>query len=92
MNSAEKEQKYNGWSNHETWLASLWLGENETSYSVLVKAIKIAGESFDKANWLEARLRRQLDCEIETACLWQDILRLAFDRINWIEVIEKNLE
>lgn len=43
MNSTE--QKYNGWSNHETWLASLWLGENEHSYSLLTKAIKAPGEA-----------------------------------------------
>lgn len=90
MNSTE--QKYNGWSNHETWLASLWLCENEHSYSLLTKAIKAPGEAYDKARLLEACLRRQLDCEIETACLWQDLLRSAFDRISWIEVIEKNQE
>ena len=82
---------YNGWSNHETWLASLWLAENESSYGLLLRALKVSGEVYDKANWLESRLRLQLDQEIDVACLWQDLLRSAFDRISWSEVIEKNL-
>ena len=90
MNSTE--QKYNGWSNHETWLTSLWLGEKESSYDLLFRALKVSGEAYDKANWLESCLRRQLDQEIDVACLWQDLLRSAFDRISWLEVIEKNLE
>jgi hypothetical protein len=82
----------NGWSNRETWLASLWLNNEEYSYSVLSQALKHQGKNYEKAEWLEARLREQLDCEIEVPCLWQDLLRTAFDRISWIEVIECNLE
>ena len=90
MNSTE--QKYNCWSNHETWLASLWLGDKESSYDLLLQALKVSGETYDKANWLESCLRQQLDQEIDVACLWRDLLRSAFDRISWLEIIEKNLE
>lgn len=84
--------RYNGWSNRETWLGNLWLSSDEPSYSVLTEALRIKGEVFDKANWLEKHLRWQLEDEIEEASLWQDLLNLAFDRISWIEVIEKNLD
>ena len=83
---------YNGWSNRETWLGNLWLSSDESSYSVLTEALRIKGEVFDKANWLEKHLRWQLEDEINEASLWQDLLNLAFDRISWIEVIEKNLD
>jgi len=96
MNVAEATQtsttEYNGWSNRETWLANLWLNNDEYSYDVPMGALKIEGEVFDQADWLERQLRQQLDDEIDTACLWQDLLRCAFDRISWLEVIEKNLD
>ena len=82
----------NGWSNRETWLANLWLTNDEYSYSVLMQATERKGEPYEKAYWLEHRLRDQLDCELEVASLWQDLLRTAFDRINWVEVIESNTE
>jgi len=84
--------RYNGWSNRETWLGNLWLSSDKSSYSVLTEALRIKGEIFDKANWLEKHLRWQLEDEIDEASLWQDLLNLAFDRISWIEVIEKNLD
>lgn len=82
----------NGWSNRETWLASLWLNNDEYSYSILGQALKREGEPIEKAEWLERHLREQLDDELEVASLWQDLLRTAFDRINWVEVVESNLD
>ncbi|MEO6761574.1 MAG: hypothetical protein ABI220_04345 [Candidatus Saccharimonadales bacterium] len=84
--------EYNGWSNRETWLASLWLSNDESSYSTLTDALRVEGEVFDQADWLEQQLRQQLDCELDQASLWQDLLQTAFSRINWVEVIEKNLD
>jgi len=80
------------WSNYETKLGSLWLTNDQTNYPVLVEALNIKGETIDKANWLEKHLRWQLEDEIDEASLWQDLLNCAFDRISWVEVIEKNLE
>ena len=27
----EKEQRYNGWTNYETWAVALWLGDEQTT-------------------------------------------------------------
>ncbi|MEO6760795.1 MAG: hypothetical protein ABI220_00245 [Candidatus Saccharimonadales bacterium] len=81
---------YNGWSNRETWLVSLWLSNDETSYRVLLQAQRRSGEVSEQAEWLERQLRQQLDCELDQASLWQDLLQTAFSRINWVEVIEQN--
>lgn len=37
-------------------------------------------------------LRYELDDEIDEPCLSQDLLRAAFGRINWSEIIENNIE
>ncbi len=84
--------KYNGWSNRETWLANLWLNNDEPSYRVFAQALRIDADTSERAEWLEEQLRLQLDCEIDTPCLWQDLLRTSFGRISWLEVIEKNLD
>lgn len=83
---------YNGWSNRETWLANLWLTDNEDNYEVLESALRQQGEMYEKAEWLEERLHWQLDDVIDEPSLWQDWLCTAFQRVSWIEIIEKNID
>jgi len=95
MCEAQEQQTnttHKAWSNYETKLGSLWLTNDQANYQVLTEALNIKGEAIDKANWLEQHMRWQLEDEIDEASLWQDLLNCAFDRIDWVEVIEKNLE
>ena len=81
---------YNGWSNRETWLVSLWLNNDPASYDLLRSACKKAGNAFSKAEWLESELQDEMcDLELE-ASLWSDLLGTALARVNWLEVIENN--
>ena len=81
---------YNGWSNRETWLASLWLTNDQASYSLLLEAQRTGDSDFARADWLERELREQLAEEASDASMWSDLLSTAFHRINWVEVIENN--
>ena len=83
---------YNGWSNRETWLASLWLTNDQGSYNLLLEAIRAGDSDFARADWLESQLREQLAEEAGNASMWSDLLNTAFHRINWVEVIENNQE
>jgi hypothetical protein len=81
---------YNGWSNRETWLASLWLNNDEHSYQVLQKAISLDADDYEQAGWPQSRLHNQLVCEQGEASMWSDLLATAFHRIDWLEVISNN--
>jgi len=98
MNVAEMQSQtvateYNGWSNYETWLANLWLTNDESNYALLQEALsKDMWRTYEQAEWLEMMLRYELDDEIDEPCLWQDLLRCAFGQVNWSEIVEDNQE
>ena len=83
---------YNGWSNYETWLGHLWLTNDEYNYSILCEALKLESGVYKKAEWLKRSLSWQLEDIIDETSLWQDLLNQAFSRIDWIEIIQKNLD
>lgn len=87
-----KTAEYNGWSNRETWLAQLWLTNDEGSYRFLMEAIASQEEPWQSAEWLKMSLQEQLNDEINVPCLWQDLLQQAYDKIDWIEIVENNKE
>lgn len=83
----KKEQNYQGWSNHETQVAYLWLMNDDSSYQLLQEAYNHGDEDYENAEWLESVMNQQLEQEA-SAGMWGDLLRSAFNRVNWIELIE----
>ena len=60
---------YNGWSNRETWLVSLWLNNDPASYNLLQSASKQAGNAFSKSEWLESELQDKMcDLSLKQVC------------------------
>ena len=84
------EAKYNGWSNRETWLASLWLTNDPVSYLILIEALAIKGSDFEKAEWLQIQLQNEMYDLSLPASLWADLLGTSLARVNFREVIEQN--
>ena len=87
MNDLVALETYHGWSNRETWLASLWLNNDEGSYALLRETTR-SGDVFEQAEFLEELLREQLNDEASEPNMWCDLLNTAFSRINWLEVVE----
>lgn len=58
------EKRYEGWSNYETWAVSLWLDNDQQSYSYwreeTARHRREAGESFQvrEGLWMEAEAMR----------------------------------
>ncbi len=85
--------EYNGWSNRETWLANLWLNNDMSSYMLLRQAVSLEDSSlYERSQWLKDMLEEQLDDEIESPCLWRDLLQHAFRQVDWREIVENNRE
>ncbi len=82
---------YNGWTNHETWPANLWLTNDERSYNFLEGVCRRYDTNEDRASNLEYLLRDQMECEVEEPDMWAELLATAFNRVNWLEIIENNL-
>lgn len=87
--TATLNQTVQGWSNYETRAASLWIINDELNYQTLKLAYRQGSEYYDHAAWLEQELRQRLD-EERPEGMFGDLLRIAFDRISWIEIIENN--
>lgn len=83
---------YNGWSNRETWVANLWLTNDQEYYLLLKEAISMFNSALVSAEWLKEQIRDQLDDESAIASMWSDLLSTAFYRINWQEIIASNLD
>jgi hypothetical protein len=83
---------YNGFSNRETWLISLWLNNDQGNYELLSSVLRLNTTGFRKAEKLEALVSNQMyDLELE-ASLWCDLLGTALTRVDWREVIKSNQE
>ncbi len=83
---------YNGWSNRETWLASLWLNNDEYNYKLLTDILELNLSSSNKAKKLQELVEDQMyDLELG-ANLFRDLLATALSKVDWLEVIKSNLD
>ena len=83
-----KETTYFGWSNRETWLASLWLSNTLEFYEMMIGVVADDCCIQLQANRLKARLIEQVDELGIDAGFWRDLRRCDLDRVNWQEVVE----
>jgi hypothetical protein len=98
------DQRYNGWTNYETWNVSLWLDNDEGSYTYVreradeLKAEAVAARdenesvddpTYELAEWLEEFVE-------ETtpdlgASMFADLLGAALSEVDWREIAESVL-
>lgn len=81
-------EKYNGWTNYETWNVNLWLGDD----SELEELVENAGNVWDGADAIKNHVDGLLEDsygELATgASMFTDLMRHALDSVNWRELAE----
>ena len=77
-----EDTTYNGWSNYETWNASLWMGNDQFLYNTAIACVRYC-ETFDTP--YDAFVRSMNNCGAETTgdgVKWND------PNINAVEMNE----
>lgn len=82
---------YRSWSNRETWLANMLIPGDMGSGDIIAATKRRYSSNRHRAKLLERLMWEEMRDKIEEPCLWADLLTIAFDRINWLEIIERNL-
>lgn len=90
--------KYNGWSNYETWVVKLWIDNEEGSYNYWrERAQEVANEygkeDSDGKQTLATELQEQHEeAQPETRGVFADLLGHAMGRVDWWEIAENMLD
>ncbi len=101
----EFDSSYNGWSNYETWVVNLWLGNDEGSYET---CRSLAERCFEEATADEVLSRKERACyqlanELKQmiidgnplasdASVYLDLLKASIGEVNWREIANGLLE
>ncbi len=103
----EKDTKYNGWTNYETWAVKLWIDNEQSSYrswqsiaqdiwddSIADRSYK--GQTREQAFTydLAKRLKDEHEENAPTseANVYSDLMNAALSEVNWYEIAEHYLE
>jgi len=93
-----QNNRYNGWTNYETWVTALWIDNDQGSYNhrcELAKQVrKEHEENCDRINCLATSLSDWID-ELnplsDKANLFCDLLNAALAEVDWHEIAENFL-
>lgn len=94
---SDKDETYNGWTNHSTWCVKLWMDNEEASYRYWKEVTR---HTWDNAEADETFTRRELatyaladtlkneftEAMPEIEGVWQDLLTTALGETNWQEI------
>lgn len=72
--------KYNGWTNYETWNAALWMDQD-----YYIDAAKESESIGALADYIKEDIEETMP---EVTGMWSDLQQSAFDMIAWFEIAE----
>ena len=82
---------YNGWTNYETWCVNLWLTNEEYSASQLEQLVDSDDDPLSKRSRLQYWVVEDFGV-LDIEGMAGDLLGMAFERVNWQEIIENHTD
>jgi hypothetical protein len=99
MNTMNEDKRYNGWTNYETWLANLWMDNDEDGEYWREEAPQYVQRAIDDN---ESDIKMSASCALADAMqeqceeraaelngvtgLFADLMNAALKEINWHEI------
>jgi hypothetical protein len=77
---------YNGWTNYETWAAKLWIDNDQGEQEIAEEIVTSEHTLYDAGNALKDYYEESMPDL--GANMFADLLRSAFDSVNWQEIAE----
>jgi hypothetical protein len=99
----EKKERYNGWTNYETWLTALHMDNCEGSQEYFLEACEQFCEDSEDENesaynfslYIEEMHEEQLSEALQTGyvnSVFYDLLNNSLKNVNWFEIAQHILE
>ena len=77
-------EKYNGWTNYETWVVNLWIGESQDFWDDITSS---SDSVADIANMLKD-YHMEDNPLVDNANVYTDLLGGALSSVNWREIAQ----
>jgi hypothetical protein len=84
-------EKYNGWTNYETWLVALWLDNDEGSYNEMHYMARHSKDVYSLMEQIKEMIE-ELNPLKDQANLFSDLLNGAISECNFYEIAEHYYE
>jgi len=85
-------QEYNGWSNYQTWVTSLWMDNDEGSYSYWVEQAEDAESVRDLADRMQSEHETAMYDLVGVTGVFSDLLGHAVEMVDWYEIAQHYFE
>lgn len=83
--------EYNGWTNYETWLANLWLTNDEPSYKVVSLTAQEYDDAYDLGKWIERYASAYFGVD-DLHGFAADMMNASWQEIDWTEIADSFME
>ena len=92
INITKGQEKYEGWTNYETWCVNLWLKNDPITDDYLRSiALDPTKSLTDKVEELIDYVESLVEVTLLQPTFVSDLLQLSLERVNYTEII-KNVE
>jgi hypothetical protein len=95
------DNRYNGWSNYETWCVKLWMDNDQGSQEYWSESAQDTYRRYEDdkdgaidvlAESIEAQYDEDFDSLIPGASVFSDLLRTSLQRVDWHEIAASLIE